>query len=82
MRHVKGIVKKYKFAKTVIRSRVQGVYSEVNAILDNTANEAIKAKYSEVLDCIPVMKELADILIKKRKDRGAPEIQSSESKVI
>ena len=28
------------------------------------------------------MKELADILIKKRKDRGAPEIQSSESKVI
>ena len=78
----KGTVKKYKFAKTVIRSRVQGVYSEVNAILDNTANEAIKAKYSEVLDCIPVMKELADILIKKRKDRGAPEIQSSESKVI
>ena len=78
----KGTVKKYKFAKTVIRSRVQGVYSEVNAILDNTANEAIKAKYSEVLNCIPVMKELADILIKKRKDRGAPEIQSSESKVI
>ena len=78
----KGTVKKFKFAKTVIRSRVQGVYSEVNAILDNTANEAIKAKYSEVLDCIPVMKELADILIKKRKDRGAPEIQSSESKVI
>ena len=78
----KGTVKKYKFAKTVIRSRVQGVYSEVNAILDNTANEAIKAKYSKVIDCIPVMKELADILIKKRKDRGAPEIQSSESKVI
>ena len=78
----KGTVKKYKFAKTVIRSRVQGVYSEVNAILDNTADDNIKAKYSEVLHCIPLMNELANILIKKRKDRGAPEIQSSESKVI
>ena len=66
----KGTVKKYKFAKTVIRSRVQGVYSEVNSILDGTANAQIKRKYKDVIDCIPVMNELAQILIKKRKDRG------------
>ncbi|MDW2999371.1 RNB domain-containing ribonuclease, partial [Faecalibacterium prausnitzii] len=78
----KGTVKKYKFAKTVIRSRVQGVYSEVNSILDGTANAQIKRKYKDVIDCIPVMNELAQILIKKRKDRGAPDIKSSESKVI
>ena len=75
----KGTVKKYKFAKTVIRSRVQGVYSEVNSILDGTANAQIKRKYKDVIDCIPVMNELAQILIKKRKDRGAPDIKSSES---
>ena len=54
----KGTVKKYKFAKTVIRSRVQGVYSEVNSILDGTANAQIKRKYKDVIDCIPVMNEL------------------------
>ena len=63
----KGTVKKYKFAKTVIRSRVQGVYSEVNSILDGTANAQIKRKYKDVIDCIPVMNELAQILIKKER---------------
>ena len=32
----------YDFRKTVIRSRVKGVYSEINQILDGTAEEAIR----------------------------------------
>lgn len=35
-----GLVE-YDFRKTVIRSRVKGVYSEINQILDGTAEEAI-----------------------------------------
>ena len=78
----KGKLKSYKFKKTVICSRVKGVYSEVNSIIDGTATEEIKNKYHEVIHLIPVMKELADILVENRKKRGAPEIQSSESKII
>ncbi len=78
----KGLLKKYKFVKSVVRSRVQGVYSEVNSILEGTATDDINQKYSEVINQLPVMKALADILTENRKKRGAPEIQSQESKVI
>ena len=72
----------YRFEKSVIRSRVKGVYSEVNKIIDGTADDEIKTKYARVIDRIPIMKELADILVKNRVDRGAPEIDTSETKII
>ncbi len=77
-----GKLLKYSFKKSVIRSRVKGVYSEVNKILDNTADDEIKAKYAAVIDKIPVMRELAEILEKNRDNRGAPEIDTVESKII
>ena len=76
-----GEITKFRFAKTVIRSRVKGVYSEVNAILDDTADDDIKRKYAEVLHQIPVMRALTEILIKNREGRGAPDIDSKESKI-
>ncbi len=72
----------YKFAKSVIRSRVKGVYAEVNKILDGSADEDIKAKYAMVIDKLPIMQELAAILEKNRENRGAPEIDTVESKII
>lgn len=77
-----GKLMSYRFEKSVIRSRVKGVYSEVNAILDGTAGDEIKEKYSRVIERIPVMRELAEILEKNRMDRGAPDIDTQESKII
>ncbi len=77
-----GVITSFRFAKTVIRSRVQGVYAEVNKILDNTADEQIRAKYAEVIEQIPVMNELFEILKNNRIQRGAPDIDSKESKII
>ncbi|MCX4354963.1 MAG: ribonuclease R [Oscillospiraceae bacterium] len=77
-----GKLLSYRFEKTVIRSRVKGVYSEVNKILDNTADDEIKAKYERVIDRIPIMRELAEILEKNRVNRGAPEIDTVEAKII
>lgn len=77
-----GILKDFKFAKSVIRSRVKGVYSEINSLLDNTADDTIREKYSGLEDTIKIMDELADILIANRKKRGAPEIETTESKLI
>ncbi len=72
----------YRFEKSVIRSRVKGVYSEVNKILAGEADEEIKAKYAAVIDRLPIMQELAAILEKNRENRGAPEIDTVESKII
>ena len=77
-----GEVTKYRFAKTVIRSRVKGVYSEVNALLDDTADEDIKRKYADVSAQLPLMRLLTEVLIKNREGRGAPDIDSTESKII
>lgn len=77
-----GFLKDYVFKKSVIRSRVKGVYSEINKILADTADEAIKEKYSEVTESIFLMKELADILTANKDRRGAPQIETSESKLI
>lgn len=77
-----GEIVKFEFVKSVIRSRVKGVYSEINKILDGEATEEINEKYSEVSAQLPVMKQLAEILIKNRNDRGAPEIDSTESKIV
>ncbi len=79
---VNGDVAGYRFAKTVIRSRVKGVYSEINKILDDSADDQIKNKYAEVLDELPLMRMLTEILIKKRIARGAPDIDSRESRII
>lgn len=77
-----GEIGKYRFVKSLIKSRVKGVYSEVNKILAGEADDMIKEKYKEVIDQIPVMNELAAILMKNRENRGAPEIDSVESKII
>lgn len=77
-----GKLMSYRFEKSVIRSRVKGVYSEVNAILDGTADDKIKAKYSRVIERIPVMRELAEILEKNRMERGSPDIDTQEPKII
>ncbi|MGI5893906.1 MAG: ribonuclease R [Candidatus Merdivicinus sp.] len=72
----------FTFRKSVIRSRVKGVYTEVNALLDGSADESLRQKYQEVLPMIPLMKELKDLRLKLRKQRGAPELDSPESKLI
>lgn len=77
-----GKLLSYRFEKSVIRSRVKGVYSEVNKIIDGTVDEEIKAKYARVIDRIPIMQELAEILKKNRISRGAPEIDTSETKIL
>lgn len=77
-----GDIISYRFCKSVIRSRVKGVYSEINSILDGSETPEIAVKYSAVRNEIFLMNELADILIAKKKRRNAPEIETTESKLI
>lgn len=77
-----GEMKSYRFCKSVIRSRVKGVYSEINSILSGSETPEVSGKYAHVRDSIFLMNELADILIKKKTKRHAPELETTESKLI
>lgn len=70
----------YKFEKSIINSKVRGVYSEINDILNNQASKDILNKYSVVMESINEAKVLSDILIKKSKQRGIIDLESSESR--
>jgi len=78
----KGELKQYRFAKTVIRSRVKGVYKEVNQILDGSADAAILEKYAGLIDTIHEMDRLADIRIAAHHGRGGLELESAEAKFL
>ena len=77
-----GHITKYDFKKTIINSKVRGVYSEVNEILDGTASEEVLNKYAPVMESLMSAKELADILKANSAARGTMELDSGESKFI
>ena len=82
-----GQLVSYKFSKTVIRSRVKGVYREINTLLDCIKNggkipDTIAEKYDGLTDSIILMDELAAILTANKLRRGAPQIETSECKII
>jgi len=70
----------YEITKSLIRSRVKGVYDEVNMILDHKETKAIADKYNG-LDLF-VMKELAEKLLKNRIANGADVQDNSRSDIV
>ena len=77
-----GNLTDYRFVKSIIRSRVKGVYAEINALLAGTADAETKAKYADVIDQLPAMKELYGHRPRLRKERGCMDIESGEVKLI
>lgn len=77
-----GQILKFDFQKSVIHSKVKGIYREINSILENNADEQIIEKYHDLISTINLMKELADILTASRIKRGAFELETNESQLI
>ena len=68
--------------KTAITSRVRGVYSEINAILTNTASDEIMTKYRAVLPTVRRMHELYLRLAERSAKRGAMTLDRPEAELI
>ena len=80
-----GNISSYKFVKTVICSRVKGVYKEINALLapeEGADLSELQAKYAPVADQLPIMDELYRKRMELRKKRGGMDIESTEAKFI
>ncbi len=72
----------YQFKKSVIRSRVKGVYEEINAIFADEAEKEVRARYKAVARQLPVMLELYQKLASLRAARGDIDIESDEAKLV
>lgn len=77
-----GTMTHYEFHKSVIDSKVRGVYDEVNAIFAGSAGEALLQKYAPVYDSLLAARELAGILKEKARRAGNFDIDSSESEFV
>lgn len=77
-----GELMDFTFRKSIIRSRVKGVYKEINRLLEGRAEEDIRQKYDGLIDSLFLLRDLAHILTARKRKRGAPEIETSESYIL
>ncbi len=76
-----GNVMGHRIAETVINVDRRMTYTAVNAIITDR-DEAVMKDYEDFVSMFDQMKELADILREKRKNRGSIDFDFPETKVI
>lgn len=74
-----GNLRNFEFKKSIINSKVRGVYSEVNSILESKASNEIKQKYSLIENSLFEAYELSKILYENAQKRGSMELESVET---
>jgi len=77
----RGNVLGHRVAETVIRVDRRMTYTKVNAIVTDRDKEAME-EYGEFVPMFDLMKELADILRAKRRQRGSIDFDFPESKIV
>ena len=75
----KGKIVKYDIFPSVIKSRKQMTYKNVNKILEE---DTIPEGYEEFAEDLKMMKELADILRKEKIERGYIDFDVDETKIL
>ena len=68
--------------KTVIRSCLRGVYSELNDVISRGSRSQYYEKYSVLGDSLRDCIDLYKILAHKSHKRGAVELETTESKIV
>ncbi len=77
-----GKILETELAETVIRSKVRGVYSEINDIFENGKSSEYSQKYAEVLDTLSEMYSLYKIMKKRSEERGSVELDTEEAVIL
>lgn len=78
----RGEIEDAKIERSVIKSRLKGIYSEINRIFEGTADGELIEKYKELLPTLEVGLELYRLLAKKAEARGYIELESDEAQII
>ena len=78
----KGNIVSCEIVNSIINSKIKGIYSELNDILQKGEESEFHQKYAHVLDVFYKMYELYGILKEKSDRRGAMELESEETKIV
>jgi len=68
--------------RSVIRSRVRGVYEEVNDLFENGPSSPFAEKYAEIAPMLSDMRGLYGILLRKSRERGMLELEDGEAAIL
>lgn len=68
--------------RSLIRSRVRGVYSEVNDLFETGESSAFYPKYKAVYPTLCEMHDLYLVLAKKSRARGALDLEQTEAEIL
>lgn len=77
-----GSLRGCEVAESIIRSRVRGVYSEVNDIFARGLASPFAQKYHDVLPTLTLMHELYGILDARSAARGALSLETAEAEIL
>ncbi len=69
--------------ESILQTKIRGVYSEVNDLLEKGKNSPYFEKYAILFpDAFPLLQELYTILDAKSKRRGMLELETAEAKIL
>ena len=77
-----GEILSTKIEESIIESHIKGIYSEINSIFENRAEDAIIEKYRDCIPTLSNMHSLYKILAQKNKRRGTVELDSPEAEIL
>lgn len=78
----RGEITDTRIEPSVIKSRIKGIYSEINRIFDGSADSALREKYEDLIPSLLCMHKLYGILKKRSEARGALSLDSAEAEII
>lgn len=76
-----GQVVSHEIFESIIRSKARMIYDDVSDILEHQ-DEILIQRYSYIYEDLLLMGELADILRKKRKDKGSLDFDFDEAEIL
>lgn len=74
-----GVCRDVRLTKAIIRSKVRGVYSEINDLFQNTATKEIQEKYHPVQSSLDAMRLIAGRMREASEQRGTVDLISTEA---
>ncbi len=74
-----GVCRDVRLTKAIIRSKVRGVYSEINDLFQNTATKEIQEKYHPVQSSLDAMRLIAGRMREAGEQRGTVDLISTEA---
>ena len=77
-----GAIRETRLENSIINSKMRGVYSELNDIVDQGENSTFYPKYSHIVDDFRKMLDLYEILKARSESAGAMELESDEAEIV